>query len=339
MIVFDLTLATRRPELTGIERFGINLFRAMRERAADTIAYVSDPALVGGPNLVLAGAAQSAWLGLPLRAPRGKGVTFVMPSYPASPLFLLRGGRIVRIVHDDFPWTRAAEIPGRARFLFRDLETAMMRRYAAVATPAASTAEALAARFRRPVATVGNGPGVRIGGMAKPVVSLEGRRFVLLVGTIEPRKNYDALLALAASRAAADLTFVVAGRPGWGDVVGRLRSASNDALIWIENAADAEMAWLYANCSAFLSLSHAEGFNMPLVEAGIAGCQIVCSDLPIHRSVAPEDSVFIDAGASLAEVAAMIRQAAARPRVDRPAYRARFSWDEVARNVSALACG
>jgi glycosyltransferase involved in cell wall biosynthesis len=99
------------------------------------------------------------------------------------------------------------------------------------------------------------------------------------------------------------------------------------------------MAWLYANCSAFLSLSHAEGFNMPLVEAGIAGCQIVCSDLPIHRSVAPQDSVFMNARASLAEVAAMIRQAAARPRVDRPAYRARFSWDEVARNVSALACG
>lgn len=340
MIVFDLILATRRPELTGIERFGINLFRAMRERAPDTIAYVSSPALVGGPNLVSTGDAYSAWFGLPFRAPHAKGTTFIVPSYPASPLFAFRGGRMVRIVHDDFPWTRAAEIPLRARLLFRDIETVMMRRYAVVATPAASTAETLAARFHRPVATVGNAPGIATGETTpKPVQALQGRPFVLLVGTVEPRKNYDALLALVASKVAGDLAFVVVGRPGWGDTVDRLKSAARDRLVWLTDADDAQLAWLYANCAAFLSLSHAEGFNMPLVEAGIAGCPVVCSDLPIHRAVAPDGATFVDAGASLAEVAAMVRRAAAQPRVDRAAYRARFSWDEVARNVAALAAG
>jgi glycosyltransferase involved in cell wall biosynthesis len=338
MIVFDLVLATRRRQLTGIERFGINLFRAMRERAPDTIAFVSDAAAVRGPDVIAVASPLRGWLGLPWRA--GRGTTIVAPSYPASPLFALSRHRVVRIVHDDFPWTRGEGMPWRGRLLFRDLDAAMMRRYDEVAAPAGNVAAALSTRFRRPVAAVGNAPGIAVEDITPtPVAALEGRRFVILVGTVEPRKNYDALVALAASPGAADLVFVVAGRAGWGEVVERLRSAANGRLVWLDGADDAELAWLYRNAAAFLTLSHAEGFNMPLVEAAIAGCPIVCSDLPIHREVAPADAVLVPAGAAPEAIAHALREAVAGGRREREAYRVRFSWDAIARNVATLAEG
>lgn len=42
MIVFDLILATRRPELTGVERYGVRLFEAVRALRPDTLALVHD---------------------------------------------------------------------------------------------------------------------------------------------------------------------------------------------------------------------------------------------------------------------------------------------------------
>ena len=75
---------------------------------------------------------------------------------------------------------------------------------------------------------------------------------------------------------------------------------------------------------------------MPLVEAGMAGAPIVCSDLPIHRAVAAPWAVFVDADSEPAASAA-VKQAIAMPRADAGAYRQRFSWPQIAQRVARLA--
>jgi glycosyltransferase involved in cell wall biosynthesis len=213
----------------------------------------------------------------------------------------------------------------------------LMRRYDIVAAPMAPVAEALGRRFDRAVHVCGNAPGVDLSAVvAVPVAQLEGRRFVLLVGTVEPRKNYDALLAMLALNDVDAPVFVVAGRAGWGDIVQRMSRASDDPrLVWLDNASDGVLAWLYRHCAAFVSLSLAEGFNMPLAEAAGAGCPIVCTDNAVHRDVAPASATFV-LGSDPHETLAAIVRASALPRGDGGEFRARYSWSRVADAVLRL---
>ncbi|MEG6508896.1 glycosyltransferase [Methyloligella sp. 2.7D] len=342
MIVFDLVLATRRPETTGIERYGINLFEAMREAEPDTHAVVMDPALISGKGVVPVSNALGGWFAMPRIAAKlaaGEPVTVVCPSYPASPLFLLTRQKLLRIIHDSFPWTRDAGNSWQGKLLFKTVEKWMLRRYDVRAAPTELTAKELSSLFGLDFDCVGNAPGLDLRTLApEPVAALDGSPFVLAVGTVEPRKNYDGVLDMLAAAGDAPYTLVVAGRPGWGDVVERLRQTAGPEkrLLWLDDASDGQLAWLYRNCAAFVSLSHAEGFNMPLVEAGIEGCPIVCSDLPIHRSVAAPWAKFVSGTATPSEVAALLQEAATQPRHDAKAYGARFDWTGIARKVEAL---
>lgn len=56
--------------------------------------------------------------------------------------------------------------------------------------------------------------------------------------------------------------------------------------------------------TAYVTCSHEEGFGLPLVEAMVAGCPIVATDIPVHHEVAGDAALYFppgDAGA-LAEV-------------------------------------
>jgi glycosyltransferase involved in cell wall biosynthesis len=84
-----------------------------------------------------------------------------------------------------------------------------------------------------------------------------------------------------------------------------------------------------------VSLSLAEGFNMPLAEAAGAGCPIVCTDNAVHRDVAPASAAFVSASDPDETLAAIMR-ASALPRRDGSEFRARYSWSSVADAVLRL---
>ena len=44
-----------------------------------------------------------------------------------------------------------------------------------------------------------------------------------------------------------------------------------------------ELQWCYGNCLLLLAPSVVEGFGLPVAEALLAGCHVVCSDIPIFR--------------------------------------------------------
>jgi glycosyltransferase involved in cell wall biosynthesis len=96
-------------------------------------------------------------------------------------------------------------------------------------------------------------------------------RYVLAVGTIEPRKNYPRLVAayrqLRGRLGAAAPDLVVVGRTGWayGDALDLLRETPGIRLVG--HAADAELLALYRHAIALAFPSLYEGFGLPLVEA------------------------------------------------------------------------
>ena len=48
---------------------------------------------------------------------------------------------------------------------------------------------------------------------------------------------------------------------------------------------DAELQWCYGHCKLLLAPSIVEGFGLPVVEAMLNRCRIVCSDIPAFREV------------------------------------------------------
>lgn len=336
-IAVDLVLATRPNASTGIERYAINLFQALRRIAPEAIAFVDSRAAVPtGPGVVRVAGGGGGWLTLPLtRAWREARVkALVCPAFPPSPLVLATRKPILRIIHDDFPWARGEAMNLRGRALFRHAEAAMAPFYAEVLAPTALMAESLTTILRRPVGVIGNAPGIDLALAPAPTREAPG---VIAVGTVEPRKNYDAVLALADSLAngTAPWTVRVVGRRGWGDIAAGWESqvaARAGRLEWHGHASDAALLALYQSSTCFISMSLAEGFNMPLVEAGSLGLPVVCSDIAVHRQVAPPWARFVPLSILPADLARAVEDAAALTPAPEAvqAYRRTFSWDCIA---------
>jgi glycosyltransferase involved in cell wall biosynthesis len=109
-------------------------------------------------------------------------------------------------------------------------------------------------------------------------------RFALFVGTLEPRKNLEALLGAwrrLVRRGAAVGDLVLAGRLGWGyarllaqidapPLRGRVRH--------VGYVAQADLPALYAAADAFVYPSLEEGFGFPPLEAMACGVPVVAAD-------------------------------------------------------------
>jgi glycosyltransferase involved in cell wall biosynthesis len=181
----------------------------------------------------------------------------------------------------------------------------------------------------------GNAPGLDLDGREGAPKGAP-KKFILAVGTVEPRKDYARLVQLVESDSPDALPVVLVGRPGWGDIVPsieQLAATRPERFIWLRDLTDDEgLLWLYRRAACFLSLSLAEGFNMPLVESAMSGRPVLCSDLAIHRAVAPPWALFAASGATAdrlwRDMAAAIAAAPSPQQVAE--YRSRYSWDQVA---------
>lgn len=106
-------------------------------------------------------------------------------------------------------------------------------------------------------------------------------RYVLVVGTLAPRKNQR--LALEAfdrlRRRHDDLALVLVGKegPAVGDLVEDLRDhpSYGRRLLWLQGIDDAELAWLYRNAYLAVAPSRHEGVGVPVVEALRHGCPVI----------------------------------------------------------------
>lgn len=341
MLIFDLILATRRAEMSGVERYGVNLFTAVRKRRPDTIAFVHDASHFSDrEGLLPVGNIYAGWLSLPLLIHRLRLApeSVIFPTAPASPLFHATALNLCRIVHDDFPWRRDTVMPLKGRLLYRHVENLMAKRYDRLLGTTVLVARDLRARIDRDdINACGNAPGIDLSG-PENAPSNAPQNFILAVGTVEPRKNYQRIVELVESAGATDLPMVLVGRPGWGRIVQsieRLAASRPDSFVWLRDLDDAGLRWLYRRAACFLSLSQAEGFNMPLVESAMCGRPLVCSDIEVHRSVAPPWARFVGSDVRPESLWRELAKAtSAPPSPDEvAAYARRYGWDQIATQI------
>jgi glycosyltransferase involved in cell wall biosynthesis len=103
--------------------------------------------------------------------------------------------------------------------------------------------------------------------------SVGDRLFVLAVGTVEVRKNYQMLMKAWENMAAdsSDIPIlVIAGAAGWmaKSVIKALRKTDAAApYIFVEAPTDSELEWLYSCCLFTVFASKAEGWGLPVGES------------------------------------------------------------------------
>jgi len=163
-------------------------------------------------------------------------------------------------------------------------------------------------------------------------------RYVLCVGTLEPRKNLVGALRAFGRLAGSveDCVLVVAGGRGWrNEEFERELARESGRVVLTGFVSDEELVRLYSGAELFLFPSLAEGFGFPVLEAMACGAPVVSSDRTSLPELVGDAGVLVDPGDEAAVAAACERvlgdEAFAAGLRERGLERAaRYSWDTCA---------
>lgn len=126
--------------------------------------------------------------------------------------------------------------------------------------------------------------------------------YYLMVGTIEPRKGYDYVLATFEKLWAEgyDRPLTIVGRVGWmceSLLIKAQQSPHYGKLLHIfTNANDRELDVLYRGAAALIFASHVEGFGLPLVEAMQKQLPLLASDIDVFKEIAGDAPTYFRVG-------------------------------------------
>lgn len=165
--------------------------------------------------------------------------------------------------------------------------------------------------------------------------------FVLGVGTLEPRKNWPALIrawTLMRQESKLPHRLVIAGGPGWlAEGIFQAAQASPLAhdILFTGFVEDADLPALYAAAELFAFPSRYEGFGIPVIEAMACGTPVVCADNSSLVEAAGDAARLVAANDEQGLAAALqrlIEDSALRGRMTRAglAHASRFTWPAAA---------
>lgn len=173
-------------------------------------------------------------------------------------------------------------------------------------------------------------------------------RYLLSVGTLQPRKNIPFLIrAFAQSKLGSEeYSLVLVGNRKahhFDTEIDRAieETGIGDRVISPGFIESVDLPALYAAARLFVFPSLYEGFGIPILEALSQGIPVVCSDIPPFREVAPSSALFFDPR-SIAGAAEILYNASIddkwreRALADAPRTLSSFSWKESAKTLLSL---
>ena len=116
---------------------------------------------------------------------------------------------------------------------------------------------------------------------AMKVFNLQRQNYILFVGTLDVRKNVCRLVQAYLSLE-SDQTLVLVGRKGWRfeeelKILSQMKTGKGQDVRLLAYVPQPMLAALYAGASCLAFPSLAEGFGLPVLEAMVSGCPVVCS--------------------------------------------------------------
>jgi len=174
-------------------------------------------------------------------------------------------------------------------------------------------------------------------------------RFVLGLGTLQPRKNFEGLIqafgllldGAHGRQELADLHLVISGGHGWlseGLMDCAMRRGLSDRVHFPGYVRDEDLPALYSSASIFAFPSLYEGFGLPVLEAMACGTPVVAANNSSLPEVVGEAGLLVDAESAEQLAHALLNlltdsdltaELTSRGR----AHAAQFTWERAAREL------
>jgi len=313
MIRVGIDVALLSKPLTGIGRYTIELARELIKKPGKFFLYSSSPFDMGEWNKhnikirtanLCSRASRLLWAQtcLPYWAAKDHVDLFWGPSHRLPRFLPSRIARVITI--HDLTWKYAGDtMRPMSKFIEKTLMPQAIKQADIIVADSTSTSKSIEEEYtvaRNNIRIVY--PGVTDlpapHGLKSSSFSLgEHQPYILFVGTCEPRKNLRRLMKAFAMLKNNNISLVIAGGKGWGNV---------NINKWIEQfglsgkvfpvgyVTNEQLAALYKNCIFLAMPSLYEGFGLPIVEAMSFGKVVLTSNLSSMPEVAGKAAVLID---------------------------------------------
>ena len=273
------------------------------------------------------------------------------------PLFF-KAGKYVVTIHDVIPLVLPWAFPPKHRWVLAMALARIRKQAEMVIVPSMAAAEDVVHFLRverERISVIPMGCEPRFQPVEEPSRAAVLRRrynlperYILFVGTLEPRKNVQTLLQAFAQVIAEtpqdDLTLVIAGGQGWGgeDYMSTVDALKlHDHVRFAGFVEDEHLPALYRGALLFVYPSLYEGFGLPVLEAMACGTPVITSNRASLPEVAGDAALLVDPTRPEALAAAMtsiindgkLRQAL---RAKGLARAHTFTWDAVAQQTIAI---
>jgi glycosyltransferase involved in cell wall biosynthesis len=317
---------------TGIGRYTINLFANLARQHDDLEIFIVTPEepanwvirtlgpkvrIVVLPEIGLlrkinAGLSKSVWEKILLgNFFRKQKVDLIHLPYPG--LFKPGDVPVVMTLHDTFPWTME-------EYRNRNFLSGLYNGWTLKTARSADCLLAVSDWSRQEILKLGGfeenkvkvvANACEFGGVVKDEAvlkrfGLKEGQYLFYMGGYDRRKNVQRLVTIfeeyISPRSECKLVL------GGGSVLKnnlfeKVRIAGADGKIvqtgFLENH---DLQVLYSQARAYISLTTAEGFNLPLLEALSTQCVAIVSDLKVHREVAADSAFYLDLNLNDAEL-------------------------------------
>ncbi len=137
-----------------------------------------------------------------------------------------------------------------------------------------------------------------------PITDWHGEPFLLSVSQHRKNKNIPLLIRvfhrLLHSRSIHESTrLVIIGIAGPEtsriyQLISELQLG--ERVLFLQGLSEPALQWCYRHCEALVAPSETEGFGLPVAEALLAGCRVICSDIPSFREIDEEHCRFVALG-------------------------------------------
>lgn len=137
----------------------------------------------------------------------------------------------------------------------------------------------------------------------KLLYNIEYKKYLLYVGTIEPKKNVGRAIAAYRLIPNLDMPLVIVGKRGWlweGEIGSQLEreslglDCSGKKVLFLEKVDNEELKYLYAGACCFIFPSLYEGFGLPPLEAMSFGCPVIVSATSCLPEVCGDAALYVD---------------------------------------------
>ena len=287
-----------RQSAAGIARYGRGLAAALRRRGDATVIELGGGDLAARDTLrkrattVRQDFIWYPWAGR--RAARKVGADIYHVPLPRGPILHGKPPLVVT-VHDLVPFLFPETVTPWSRIYCRLTLRRLLDAADMILTPSQNSADDLTSLLHLSadrIRVVHNGVDELF--FERPADSIPAgvrEPYVLFVGTPEPRKNLDRLVAAIAMlrQRGANERLVIAGGGGWG------AASSNAAFVeQLGRVPDADLLDLYRHASCLALPSLHEGFGLPALEAMATGTPVVAARVGALPEITGGAAVLVD---------------------------------------------